>query len=436
MRLELNYIRSQLGSLAGTIFANWLASVFYLLFPILYDIRVNGLHNYTASPSTLVTINHKRDLDIIIAAPILHLRKTLFKDKLRLNFIARDDLFDPSFLSAHFLIPGPIGRIIHKVNIATIMHALRAYPISHLVQKRIGPLLRDVDRVEGDLKLREIIKQDELKEFTKPLNKPYNSDLSELSVSDFLGYEYRELHQRFSDVGILHEDLSRKVKKYLLNKIKKQLQVFARILDDGGSCLLAPEGHLSPDGRFWPVKSGLNRLLSMTESEVRILPVNTTYDFMTRGRMRIFVSIGKEILRPKKLRKVELERLVQRSIISLGPVTMGQLGSEYLLWSLKAHREVINKDELASELKSKVRELSSSGLRLDNRLIAKSSFDRRLHDFIGYCRSKHILEESTPGIFIIKRDKILSGTGFRHWENSVQYSSNELKSLLELSRVF
>ena len=115
---------------------------------------------------------------------------------------------------------------------------------------------------------------------------------------------------------------------------------------------------------------------------------------------------------------------------------MGQLGSEYLLQSLKAHREVINKDELASELKSKVRELSSSGLRLDSRLVAKSSFDRRLHDFIGYCRSKHILEKKTPEIFIIKRDKILNGTGSKHWANSVQYSNNELKSLLELSRIF
>lgn len=432
----MNYIRRHLGNLTGTIFANWLASVFYILFPLLYDIRVSGLHNYTASPSTLVAINHKRNLDIIIAAPILHLRKTLFEDKLRLSFIARDDLFDPGFLTAHFLIPWPLGKLLYPVNLAPIMRALRAHPISHLVRKRVGPLLRDVIRVEGDLKLGEVIRQDNLEEFAKLLGMPHSSGLSELSVSDFLGYDYCELHQCVSDVGILQEGLSRKVRKHSLNVIGQQLQVFARILDEGGICLLAPEGHLSPDGRFWPVKSGLYRLLSMTRRDVRILPINTTYDFMTRGRMRIYVGIGEEIIRPKELRKVELERLVQRNIISLGPVTMGQLGSEYLVRSLQAGCEVIHQDRLASELASKVQVLKNAGIRLDDRLIARPSFDRRLYDFIGYCRSKHILERSAPGTFIIKQDKVLNSTGYRHWENPVQYSSNELKSLQELFPIF
>jgi len=283
--------------IVGTFFANWLASFFYLLFPLLYDVKVNGLHNYTASPSTLITINHRRDLDIIITAPILHLRKTLFKNDLRPYFIARDDLFDPGFLSAHFFIPRLLGKSIHKFNIANIMHALRAHPISHLVRKRTAPLLRDVIRTVGDLKLKDVIRQDKLGELVKIADEKHRADLNELSVSDLLGYDYCALHQCFSDVGILQEGLSQKVRKYSLNAIVKQLQVFARILDEGGVCLLAPEGHLSPDGRFWPVKSGLYRLLRMTKEEVRILPINTTYDFMTRGRMKINVSIGKEILR-------------------------------------------------------------------------------------------------------------------------------------------
>jgi len=290
--------------------------------------------------------------------------------------------------------------------------------------------------VVGDLKLKEVIKQDKLEELAKLLGRKHRSDLSELSVSDFLGYDYCALHQRFSDVGILQEGLSQKVRKHSLDAIGKQLQVFADILDKGGICLLAPEGHLSPDGRFWPVKSGLHRLLSMTNEQVRILPVNTTYDFMTRGRMRICVSIGEEILQPRELQKVELEKLVQRSIISLGPVTMGQLGSQCLLRSLQAGCEVIHQDELERELTSEARRLNNAGLRLDDRLTKKSSFDRRLHDFVGYCCSKHILERTTTSNYAINRDKVLNTTGLRHWENPVQYSSNEIKSLQELLPVF
>lgn len=109
----MNRVRRELGSLPATLFANGLASFFYVLFRVLYDIRVSGLENYSASASTLITINHKRDTDIPIIAPILHLRKTLFKPKLRPWFVASDDLFDPGFLSAHFPMPWPLGKLAH-----------------------------------------------------------------------------------------------------------------------------------------------------------------------------------------------------------------------------------------------------------------------------------------------------------------------------------
>ncbi len=423
---------SHINEIAGTLFANWLASIFYLLFPLLYDIKVTGIHNYTASPSTLITINHRRDLDIIVAAPILHLYKTLFRNNLRPYFIARDDLFDPGFLSAHFLIPWPLGKIIHRVNIAGIMRALRARPISHLVRKRIAPLLREVILAVGDLKLKDVIRQDQLQEIARLLDGKHRAGLEELSVSDFLGYDYCALHQCFSDVGILNEGLSRKVRKHSLEAIGTQLRVFAHILEEGNICLLAPEGQLSPDGRFWPVKSGLHRLLSMTKNDVRILPINTTYDFMTRGRMRIYVSIGEEILRPKELKKVELEKLVQRRIVGLGPITMGQLGSEYLLQRLEVGYHFISHDQLEKELSTKAWRFIGAGLRLDDRLMKKESFNKRLNDFISYCRTKHILEQTAPNIYTIDRDKVLNTTGLRHWENPVQYSSNEIKSLREL----
>ncbi len=430
----MNYIRRQLGNIAGTVFTNWLACVFYFMFPLLYDIKVSGLHNYTASPSTLVTINHKRDLDIIIATPILHLRRTLFKNKLRMHFIARDDLFDPGFLSAHFLIPGLVGRIIHRVNIAVLMRAFRAHPISHLVQKRMAPLLRDVIQVAGDLKLGEVVRRGELEELARLSGKPHVGDISELSVTDFLGYDYCAFHQQFSDVGILQEGLSQKVRKYSLEVIGKQLQVFADILDEGGICLLAPEGHLSPDGRFWPVKSGLYRLLSMTREDTRILPVNTTYDFMTRGRMRVYVGIGEEIIGPRELRKTALEKLVQRSIIGLGPVTMGQLGSDHFVRKLEEGNDTVHLDELAEELALMVERLDNDNLRLDDRLKTEASFNRRLHDFIGYCLDKKIISELSPGTYIINREEVINDKDFWHRENPVEYSSNEIRSLREILR--
>jgi 1-acyl-sn-glycerol-3-phosphate acyltransferase len=332
----MNRLCQQLGEVGGALFANWLASIFYLLFPMLYDIRWHGLENYRASPSTLITINHKRDSDLMIVAPALHIRRTLLRNKQRLYFVARDDIFEPGFLTSHFLIKWPLGKLVHRINIALAMRALRAGPISLLIHKRVRPLMQDVIRSEGDIRLSEVVKRTYLEDFADRVNLLSASELADISVSDFLSYDYRVLHDEVTDVGILKEGLARKVRTQSLKRIEQQLKVFANILDDGGICLLAPEGDLSPDGRFWPVKSGLYRLLSMTRTDVTILPVNTTYDFMTQKRMRVYVDVGKEILLPKSLTKMELERRVQKDIVSLGRVTMGQLGSDYLLQKLES----------------------------------------------------------------------------------------------------
>ncbi|MFC1944664.1 hypothetical protein ACFLX5_04145 [Chloroflexota bacterium] len=429
----MNYVRRQLSSLSGALLANGLATFFYILFRVLYDIRVRGLQNYSASAPTLITINHKRDLDILIIASTLHLHKTFFKPKLRTWFVARDDLFAPGFLSAHFPIPWPLGKLAHRTNIGPIMRALRAYPMSHLVHKRIGPLLRDVIQLEGDHKLGKIVKPKNLEEFAKLLGIRRDSYLDDLLVSDFLGYDYCRIHQRMTDVGILQGELSRKVRAYSLDKVEQQLQLFASILDDGNICLLAPEGHLSPDGRFWPVKSGLHRLLSMTRADVRVFPVNTTYDFMTSGRMRVHITIGEEMVGLKKLRKVELERQVQKNIVSLGPVTLGQLGSQYILNKLHSGHKLVYEDDLVRDLFSHAQTLKDRGLVLDDRLIQEKGFRRRLREFIGYCLAKRILTKAAPGTFLIDRDLVLNATGCNHWENPVQYSSNELHSLEEMT---
>ncbi len=280
----MNRFRQKIGEILETLFANWLASVFYFILPVLYDIRFSGLQNYHASPSTLITINHKRDLDILIIAPNLHLRRTLFKNKLRLHFIARDDLFKPGFLTAHFMLKGQVGYLIHKINIGLIMRTLRAHPISHLVHMRLNSLTRDVIQVQGNIKLKEAIKQKYLDIFSERLGQQNRDGFGDVTLSQFLGFNYRALHEIPTDVAVLKEGLSRKVRMETIKTIEKQLRECADILNNGSICLLAPEGQLSPDGRFWPVRSGLYRLLSLTNSDVKILPINTTYDFILKAR--------------------------------------------------------------------------------------------------------------------------------------------------------
>jgi 1-acyl-sn-glycerol-3-phosphate acyltransferase len=133
------------GRVASALFSNWLAITFFGLFNALYDIKVQGLRHYNASPATLITVNHKRDLDIPIVASTLHLRKTPLNEKLRMHFVAREDLFQSGFITAHYPVFGIAGHLIHRVNIRPFMKALRAHPINHIIHQRIGELIRELE---------------------------------------------------------------------------------------------------------------------------------------------------------------------------------------------------------------------------------------------------------------------------------------------------
>ena len=108
--LALDKMWSGAQSIAGTSFTNMLAISFYIGTRAFFDIKVQGLHNFSASPATIIAICHKRDLDEIIIPSTLHVRKTLFRPHFRMWFAVRDDVFDRGFLSRHFHLPHFLAR--------------------------------------------------------------------------------------------------------------------------------------------------------------------------------------------------------------------------------------------------------------------------------------------------------------------------------------
>ncbi len=415
----------------GATFTNWLAICFYLLFHSIYDIRVKGLSNYRPTASTIITINHKRDLDVPIVGSILQLRKLFFNNKLRLHYVARDDLFHPGFLTSHFPIFGITGRLVHKINLTPIMRALQAYPMSHITGNRIGYIMREIAQIDDQLQLKDVVKPSGLGTLSSFLNHENNSDLASVKVSDFLGYRYRALFQKTTGLNILQDEWLKPIREKTLDQIKKQLTLFANILNKGGICLLAPEGELSTDGRFWPVRSGLYRLISITNRDVKILPINTTYDFMTQGRMQVYINIGKEMTSLKQWDKTNLERQVQMNLTSLTTVTMGQIGSSAIICLLEEKRRSFGESELLGIISKKVKEINSSGICIDKRLSLKKTLNWRYRDFLKYCIKRNILIPEPNGNSYLISSKVKNKEGDRFNENPVVYSANELRGIVE-----
>ncbi len=154
---------------------------------------------------------------------------------------------------------------------------------------------------------------------------------------------------------------------------------------------------------------------------------------MTTGRTNIYVNVGQELYGLSGLKKIELDRLVQKSIVTLGPVTLGQLGSEYILQALQDRSEIIEEKELYEALINRAEDLNGKGLRLEEGMSHEPSMRKRFHNFIGFCKEKHIIRRQNNGNLLINRKTVLDTKGTNYWQNPVVYSANEIKSLLEFA---
>ncbi|MFC1973908.1 hypothetical protein ACFLU2_00920 [Chloroflexota bacterium] len=306
------------------------------------------------------------------------------------------------------------------------MAALRAQPIGRLSRSQIGNILRNVHKHEGNVALKDVLKTEWIVEFARLLPPSLNSNLGNIQLKDFLSYDYRVILTQNGDLGMLKSDVSKRARVYLLEKIDGQLRRFSNILDEGGILLFAPQDDHSEDGRFVPIRSGLHRLICMAQAEVRVLPVNIDYDFMTAGRMRIHVTIGAELTNVKGLRKSGFEELLKRAITSLGVVNMGHLGSACLLGLAQDNSESVTKELLAQEVLSRAQRLRGLGLNVDDVLINSRSLGRHLDGFIKYCVRRDWLRNRKDGEFILNKEAVLDSSPTDHRGYTIRYCYNEL----------
>ncbi len=417
-------------SIASSLFANLVAVLLYIGTRALFHIQVQGLHKFNVSPATIIVISHKRDLDEIIIPPTLHISKTLFRPRFRMWFAARDDLFVRGFLSSHFRLPYFLARFLSTINLSVVMAAFRALPIGCLKYSQVGRLLRDVYEHEGNLALKDVLKAEWIAEFASLMPPSLDSNLNDTSLKDFLCWDYRHVHALKGNLNMLQSDVLKRTRAFQLRKIDGQLRHFSGVLDGGGILFFTPGDNHSPDGRFGPMKGGICRLIRMAQTDVRIVPVNITYDFMTTGRKKVHIAVGAEITNLKRLTKCEIERRLQRAITTLGAVNLGQLGSHCLLKLAQVNRRVITKELLARRILSKAQKLSRLGLSIDNNILSGSQIiGGRLDKFIRYCVKNQWLRYGKDGKLLINTEAMLDVSQSNSDAHPIQYCHNELMAL-------
>jgi len=421
-------------------YRDWASSILFVLSKIFYRVEVRGLENFTYSPSTIIACGHKRDADIAVTIPRLYtFRWPSRMREMRLLYEAtRDDFNERGFLVTYLPWLDWARPILARLSVARGMHDLQTCPVKLPDEQTVNQLLQETTRLEGKLTAVEAISDEWRK---KLLGTEANNP--KLTLMDAVLRAPYEVLTQYATPRMFKEPFASRIRERHHQTLMQQLHYITRIADKGGTLFILPEGKLSPDGRFCKMRAALTRVVQNSRADIRLLPVNVTYDFMdSEPRPKVIMIVGEEILSIKRYPKNELGNLVAKAIPSLVCVTMSGLGSRYLLEQVEQGETQVRYHQLRDEIWAELQRLRLLDVPYDTRLAIRQCFEERLERFVAYCQRKGGIftdgvEDTAAtlhrGDFWLTLDKpaLLRQECQKPADHPVRYCYNELMSLLE-----
>lgn len=391
-----------------------------------FNLNVHGLDNYSETPSTLIVANHKRDLDSVLLASVFYFEEGFLHPGHHVAFMADENLFQPGFLGNWIKGPKIIKKILQPFSLGYVLHKLHAYPIGKLDfhSVPVHDALRIIKEINGDYRLNEIIKEDAL---------------TDLLGGDSFGRPGMTISEFFDSEGYPREKIKsncfksafrKAVKKTKLFGVRKQLDKFIELLNDGEVIYITPEGTLSSNGMLGKLKDSLLILLDEAETDVVVTPTNITYDYMTDGKTFIFVNIGEEIEGLGGVDRKEQSDILRDRILQLTTVNLGQVASYFLVNARDEGIRKVGEDEFLSRVREYLNEARKAGFRVDENLDDRAGLEKRWQDFVKYCLDRGAIERD-GSLFRINEelgyDRSSIPRGYRR--RPVKYCANEIKDL-------
>ncbi|MFP4202422.1 MAG: hypothetical protein ACLFO4_02580 [Candidatus Acetothermia bacterium] len=395
-----------------------------------FDLQVDGLENYSETPSSLIVANHKRDLDSVLIASVFFYHEGYLRPATPVSFMGDENLFQPGFLADWIKGPTLLKKALQPVSLNGILQRLNAYPIGKLDfhSVPVHEALRIIQDEDDDPRLSEVIEEEPLKEMLEDTS--FGSP--EMRISEFFekeGYPRKKVKS-----GYFEPEYRQAVKKTKLRAVKKQLDKFIELLNEGAILYITPEGRLSRNGALGKLKDSLLILVDEVEAGVVVVPTNITYDFTRKGRTKIFVQVGEERRGLEELDREEKSRTLRKNILSLTTINLGQLASYKLVKAKESGREKISEEEVHRESRNYLEKFQEAGFNLDDDLSDRKGFEARWRSFLGYCERRGVLEPEESGrgdILILDPD-----LGYRkntaprgYLRDPIKYSANEIRAL-------
>jgi len=291
----------------GPLLRRTLVDAFYAFSRFRFCVHVRGLEHCTNQPGTLVVCNHRSDYDMVVLPPLLI--RTCGGDGpiSRIAFVAADRLFAPGFVARHLLGGGRWAcRLTYGRTVAPALGALRAYPIPWSMTRSLEQHLQLVRELTGDLELTAV--------FESNPQRWLPGAAGGRRISDVLCWRYCGALARPVPISAFREEIRHALRRVQIDRIKRSLERFCEVIDDGDAVLMAPEGQVNHGSEPRPIRAGVCRLVHGTRRPITMLPVSICYESGPGDRPHVFVDVRREVVGLDQLERTQLNRLVAERI--------------------------------------------------------------------------------------------------------------------------
>src|SRR6266487_6301218 len=382
------YVLKNLGSMLLAICRATIASAFWVASRIFHKVEVHGVDYDSGAPRTYYGMLHKRDLDPIIIIPTVVFHRGWRGLAGDLHFGMRSDSFSPGYLGRLVMYPRWLSRALRLLSIGPVLRWLGAHPLQDLLRPAEEwvreALLLGIDNRVGD-----VFTSDFIEELATVTGEHYEQ-IESYHLLQLLDWRYQHALQHYYGSEILVISMRRPLELRMITRIKESIIELNTWVSNGGSLYGSPEGHLSPDGKLSPINSGLHRLLRHSPSDTRIVPISIMYDFMTVGRLRIFIDFAPTIENAPLLPSSELDSRLHLAWLRSARITSTQLASGFLVNAKREELSSFTLDNVVNNLYHQAVKLAKAGRNVDQYLLTRDRTRKLATRFLAYAE-RHAL---------------------------------------------
>src|SRR6266516_3392347 len=346
-----------------------IAGAFWVSTSLLFDVEVHGLEYDTRASQTYYGMSHKRDLDPIVIVPRIVFHRGWRGLAGDVHFALRGDGFMPGYLARITMNPRGFARLIRQLNVGSALRWLGAHPTDDLLRPA-EEWIRELLSLGNDGPAGDVFSPDFIEEIATATGEPYRK-FEAYSLSQLLDWRYQHALQHFYGPEILVGNVRRSLERQAVARIKEHLADLDACLWSGGSLFGYPEGQLSPDGKLSPINSGVHRILRAAPPDTRIVPIFTIYDFMSVGRIRIFIDFAPAIEHAPALSPNEFDTQLRLAWLQSARFTCTQLASGFLVQAHRAGLSSFTLDDLADDLHHRTISLAAADRHVDQLLLKR-----------------------------------------------------------------